>query len=94
MSSRNYRNIAYRPERERHRLERSAWKLFAGFCRLYLFPHKWLVLLAAFLVSMNACSVYLMAWYSKVVIDEILVMQADSSGTGNDAADKFLLAGK
>jgi ABC-type multidrug transport system fused ATPase/permease subunit len=42
----------------------------------YLKPYRWLLLLAVLMIGANACSVYLMAFYGKVIVDRILVVEA------------------
>ncbi|NLB54721.1 MAG: ABC transporter ATP-binding protein [Lentisphaerae bacterium] len=87
----NYRQIAYRPPREEQKLEQNPWSLFKRFFFAYLAPFKWLILLSAFLVSLNSSSAYLMGWYTKVVIDDILVIESSTTDPLDDKPDRVLI---
>ena len=77
------RDVPYRPRREA--TERAGGiGLVVEFARRYMFPHRAPLCLYILLVTLAACSSYLMAYYGRVVVDEILVVKDSSvrlSGT-------------
>ena len=70
----------YRPPRRADDNRAAGWGTYLRFQRTYLYPHRWSVLLCLFLVSANACSVYLMSFYGKVVVDKILCVRSATAG--------------
>lgn len=52
-------------------------RLAAQFFRKYLFPVKGRLAVYILVATFNACSVYLMSFYGKVVVDDILMVNAD-----------------
>ena len=70
----HYRDYPFRPPRRVEDAKAAAFHLYLSYVRRYLLPHRWSLLLALFLVSTNACSIYLMAYYGRLVIDNILVI--------------------
>ncbi|MCZ6705013.1 MAG: ABC transporter ATP-binding protein, partial [Bacteroidetes bacterium] len=73
---RDYRNIAYRPAREISKVETGAWNLYRRFYREYIAEYFNTLFFCILLVSVNASSMYLMAYISKTVVDEVLVVEA------------------
>lgn len=71
----HHRNYSYRPPyREKERLKGNL-KLFIRFIRNYMAPFRKLLLICIFMAAIDYCgSFYLLAFYSKVVIDSILVV--------------------
>ena len=79
----NYRNIPFRPPREHEEADKGNFALYCRFLRTYLLPHRWAVALCAGILSVEACSGYLLAYYTRLVVDSILVV----SRTPAPAAD-------
>jgi len=73
----HHRNYPYRPPRKvrEEADEKKRKTLFFRFFRAYLWPFKWSLAFCALLVSVNTCSVYLMAFYGRLVVDTILVVK-------------------
>ena len=67
------RDVPYRPRRE-ERGRGGNIGLLGDFFSRYLRPHRFNVIVAIALTTLNACSVYLFNYYGRVVIDEILVV--------------------
>jgi ABC-type multidrug transport system fused ATPase/permease subunit len=55
--------------------ERADRQIFWRFLRTYLGPSRWAIALCMLVVSLSGASVYLMAYYSRIVVDSILVVQ-------------------
>ncbi len=71
----HHRNYPYRPPRKTKENQAGRAALFFRFFRTYLWPYKGALAVCAFIVTFNACSVYLMAYYGRVVVDTILVVK-------------------
>ena len=69
------RDVPYRPPRE-HYDSAGAFGLAVMFFRRYLLPVRGRLATYIVVATLNACSVYLMAFYAKVVVDDILVVSA------------------
>ncbi len=71
----HHRIYPHRPPRrekeERVGQESHFWRFF----RRYVVPHKWVLILCFFLISVNSCSTYLMSFYGRLVVDTILVVR-------------------
>lgn len=71
----HHRIYPHRPPRrekeERVGQESHFWRFF----RRYVVPHKWVLILCFFLISINSCSTYLMSFYGRLVVDTILVVR-------------------
>lgn len=73
---RDHHDIPYRPPLEQDRWAGGlGWQPVIRFLRRYLKPHRKPILICIFLLSINACSGYLLAYYSRIVVDRILVVQ-------------------
>ena len=72
----HHRNVKYRPPRPVLDSKRSTFGHFLEFLQRYALPHWKPLSLAMFLVCLNGCSVYLMAFYGRYVIDDILVISS------------------
>lgn len=70
-----YRVMPHRPSRDVGD-PKGRSRLILRFIYRYIWPHKWPVFLCIFLVSLNACSVYLQSYYARIVVDEILMVGA------------------
>jgi len=71
---RNYRRMAFRPSRDEDRRAENGFALYRRFFARYLWPHRRPLSLCLLLVALNACSVYLLAYYARIVVDRILVV--------------------
>jgi ABC-type multidrug transport system fused ATPase/permease subunit len=69
-----FRTMPYRPEREQLERDKGDFGLLIRFARRYLKPLRSRILLCLTLASLNACAVYLIAYYGKVVVDDVLVI--------------------
>ncbi|MGI5868030.1 MAG: ABC transporter ATP-binding protein [Kiritimatiellia bacterium] len=69
------RDVPYRPPREIYDTA-GAFGLAVRFFRRYLLPLRWRLAVYIAVATLNACSVYLMSFYAKVVVDDILVVGA------------------
>lgn len=61
------------------------WPLYWRFIKAYVWPQKWSLLLCIIFVAINSSSTYLMSFYSRLVIDNILVIKStsDTATTGH-----------
>lgn len=69
----------YRPPKRAEDSEGADTGLVWRFIRQYILPRKWPVLVCMFLVVANSCSVYLMSFYGRIMVDTILVVKTASS---------------
>ncbi len=67
------RNYPYRPARRSHR--KAPFGLYLRFMRTYLMPFRGRLAVAILLIGANACSVYLMAYYGRLIVDHILAIE-------------------
>ena len=90
----HHRNYAFRPPYRRKERERGPVSLFFRFIRTYVAPFKKLLLVCVLMGVLDYCgSFYLLAYYSKVVIDSILVVSpptVDLTVKGNRAEKSIL----
>lgn len=71
----HHRNYAFRPPYRDKEREKGRLSLFFRFVRAYVAPFRKLLLVCVLMALMDYCgSFYLLAYYSKVVIDSILVV--------------------
>lgn len=76
----DYHRIPYRPPMDKKNVkEPGAWKPVFAFLTQYLKPHRMAIIVGILLLSLNACSGYLLAFYSQVVVDHILVVETSES---------------
>jgi len=76
----HHRNYVFRPPYRGRDREKGQLELFFRFVRTYLMPFRKPLLLCALMVILDYCgSFYLLAYYSKVVIDSILVVAPPSA---------------
>lgn len=68
------RDVPYRPPREEFSYS-NGFKLLATFFVTYVWPYKWPLLVYLAFTTFNACSAYLMSYYGKVVVDDILKVE-------------------
>lgn len=72
-----FRDYRYRPPLEERDTE-AEFSAVTRFLRRYILPYRRRVLFCIFLVSLSACSFYLMAYYMRIVVDEILVVTQEA----------------
>ena len=72
----HHRNYPFRPPKpERQRAGASDWPLYWRFIRDYAWPKRWSLMICVAMVAINSTSVYLMSFYSRIVVDNILVIK-------------------
>lgn len=72
----DHHNIPYRPPLDQERWTGgSSWNPVLRFLTRYLKPHQGATIACIILLSLNACSGYLLAYYSRIVVDQILVVK-------------------
>lgn len=74
------RDVPYRPPRETYETG-GTYRLIIAFFNVYVRPLRWKMTLYVTVATVNACSVYLMAYYSKVVVDDILRINVHAAVT-------------
>ncbi len=86
--------MPYRPSRKRPDHQTGSPSLFFRFLKRYLVPHRKMIALSILLVSMNTCSIYLQAYYGRIVVDHILVIAPESKpGESVSGLKTSILAG-
>ncbi|MDO9541011.1 MAG: ABC transporter ATP-binding protein [Kiritimatiellia bacterium] len=71
----HHRNYAFRPPYREKERKKGPLILFSRFIRTYVAPFRKLLLICALMALLDYCgSFYLLAYYSKVVIDSVLVV--------------------
>ena len=71
-----YRKMPYRPPYEQPKEEGGIY-LYTRFFKNYIKSRIWKLLICLFLVSINACSWYLMAAYMRYIVDKVLVIRPE-----------------
>lgn len=84
--------MPYRPPLEERDRRAVSFSVYLQFLKRYLFPHKKLLTLCILLVSMNTCAIYLQAYYARVVVDHILLVQPPATDSDAGRPQKHLLA--
>lgn len=85
-----YRSVPYRTPREERDTQRGEAGLILRFARRYVWPHRGSVFLCIILASLNACSVYLQAYYGRIVVDDILMIDTGATDTnGSHPVDQI-----
>jgi len=75
----HHRNIPYRPPRREREGGPTNVQIYRRFFRDYLQPFRSILIFCAFWWSLRACLPYLMSFYTRIVVDSILVVHADDS---------------
>ena len=70
------RTYPFRPPRRVYDDTVGNFALYFRFLRAYVQPFKWAVGLIMLLVCMECCSVFLLAYFTRVVVDKILVVSS------------------
>lgn len=68
------RDVPYRPPREEFTYS-NGFQLLSTFFFTYVWPYKAPLLIYLAFTTLNACSAYLMSYYGKVVVDDILKVE-------------------
>ena len=68
------RDVPYRPPREEFAYS-NGFRLLTSFFVNYVWPYKWPLFVYLAFATFNSCSVYLMSYYGKVVVDDILKVE-------------------
>lgn len=77
----HHRNVPFRPPYERSDRTVGQVGLLLRFSKRYLLPQRRAILLCIILTTLNMCGAYyLMAYYSRFVVDRILVISTDAAG--------------
>ncbi len=87
----------FRPARREYDTEKGRAALYLRFLRAYVWPFRGAVALITLFVCMESCSWYLLAYFTKTVVDDILVVQTPAAtvsvaapGVGRDGASAAL----
>ncbi|MFU8780196.1 MAG: ABC transporter ATP-binding protein [Kiritimatiellia bacterium] len=76
-----HHRIPYRPRLDQEHWQGGAWLPVVRFFLSYITPYKATVLIGICLLTLHACSGYLLAYYSRIVVDRILVVQTSREDT-------------
>ena len=71
----HHRNYPFRPPPRTEHAKVDVARLYWRFVRTYVWPRKWSVLACMLLVTLNACSTYLMSFYGRLLVDSVLVIR-------------------
>jgi ABC-type multidrug transport system fused ATPase/permease subunit len=78
------RDYAFRPPPRVETSNVDVMRLYWRFVRTYVWPRKWSVLTCMVITSLSAGSVYLMSFYTRVLVDSVLVIQPASHPAATD----------
>jgi len=76
MSRNHNRNMAYRTPRRQEATVRGSLQLYRRFAGRYLRPWKYSLIFCTIVVCLNGSAVYLMAFYGRYMVDNILYLQS------------------
>ncbi len=68
----------FRPEFHPPKDVGSDWELYKRVITKYLMPKKWILILSLLVVCINESSIYVLGFYNRLVVDDILVIQTDT----------------
>lgn len=74
----HHRNYPFRPPMRQIKDEGTDLPLYWRFVKAYVWPRKWSLLLCIFFIAINSTSTYLMGFYERMVVDDIIAVSADS----------------
>ncbi len=83
----DYRQIPYRAPLEQDRWSGGDWRPIIRYLSRHLAPHRGAIVGGILLLTLSACSGYLLAYYSRIVVDRILVVQAAGPGEGHQEGE-------
>ncbi len=84
--SNHHRNYPFRPPRKADEEEGTDWPLYKRFIKEYVWPKRYSLILCMLLIAANSNAVYLMSYYSRLVVDDILEIR--NTGAQNKQALK------
>ena len=89
----HHRNIRFRPPRRDYESVAGRLALYLRFLREYVWPHRRLLLVISIWWVVNAWTPFVMAWYGRIVVDSILVIntRTDAEGAGSGGADQTMI---
>jgi ABC-type multidrug transport system fused ATPase/permease subunit len=82
----HHRNIRFRPPRRDYEPDAGHMALYFRFVREYVWPFRRVLLVLSIWWVINTWTPFLMAWYGRVVVDKILVVQAVSATASPEPA--------
>jgi ABC-type multidrug transport system fused ATPase/permease subunit len=82
----HHRNIRFRPPRKDYSPKAGHMALYFRFMREYVWPHRRVLLAVAIWWVINTEAPFLMAWYGRVVVDKILVVNTTTEASAPSAA--------
>ena len=91
--SNHTRNYPFRPPMKPRPESGTDWPLYWRFIKQYVWPKRWSLFICICLVATNSCSVYLMSFYSRLVVDEILVIKSAGTAKKSDTTKKSVFGG-
>ena len=91
--SNHTRNYPFRPPMKPRPEAGTDWPLYWRFIRQYVWPKRWSLFLCICLIATNSCSVYLMSFYSRLVVDEILVIKSAGANKTAETTKKSIFGG-
>ncbi len=75
------RTYPFRPPRRRYDTQGGRMALYWRFLAAYVWPFRWGVLFVLTFACAEACSSYLLSYYTKIVVDTILVVEPPAAVT-------------
>lgn len=85
MSRREHtRDYPFRPPPREETSRVDVMRLYWRFVRAYVWPRKWSVLICMLITSLSAGSVYLMSFYTRLLVDSVLVIRPAAQATRAD----------
>jgi ABC-type multidrug transport system fused ATPase/permease subunit len=75
----HHRNIRFRPPRRDYATAAGQMALYFRFLREYVWPHRRILTIISIWWVVNAWTPFLMAWYGRVVVDSILVVNTTAA---------------
>ena len=78
----HHRNIAFRPPRKERDSEAGAFALYLRFMRRYVVPFRAPLLLCAAVVAINSVWPYVIPFFTRIVVDDILVVKSAAADSG------------
>lgn len=71
------RDYPYRPPLIRRDESGTDWPLYLRFIRAYVWPSRWALAVCILLVAINSNYAYVISFFSRIVVDDILVIEPD-----------------
>ena len=77
----HHRKIRFRPPRRENASAAGNWDLYHRFLSEYVWPYRRVLLAISIWWALSSITPFLMAWYTRVVVDSILVISTTSEST-------------